>query len=70
MTRRNGPQGAAPQISSPNSIDRKATALARLEAAQTGLAAGILDPSWDSEFTVEAAIRLIDAALHDLAVAS
>jgi hypothetical protein len=67
MTRESGPK-AAPQISTPISIHGNPTAVARLEAAQAGLCAGVLDPHWDPEFTVEAAIVLIDAAIHDLAV--
>jgi hypothetical protein len=45
------------------------TARARLEAAQAGLAAGVLDSGWNRDFVILAAIQLIDAALADLAVA-
>lgn len=48
---------------------RTTTAVARLEAAQTGLMAAI-SRDWDKEFVILAALRLLDAAIHDLEAAA
>ena len=67
MNGKSGPK-AATQVSPTSSTDHQRTARARLEAAQVGLCAGVLDPQWDPDFVIRAAIRLIDAALRDLVV--
>ena len=69
MTRRSGPK-AAPRNSTPIDFDHHRTAVARLEAAQAGLTAHVVHDWWTPEEVEAAAIRLIDAALADLAVVS
>jgi hypothetical protein len=70
VTRRSAPKGAS-VISLPSSIDHHLTARARLEAAESGLVAHLLNPSeWPAEDVIQAAIVLVDAALKDLAVVS
>jgi hypothetical protein len=49
-----------------DALNHKCTAMARMEAASTGLAAGLLGHGVDPDFAAVSAITLIDAALRDL----
>ena len=53
-------------VRNPDSLNHQRTAMARMEAASTGLAAGLLGHGIDSAFAAASAITLIDAALRDL----
>lgn len=58
--------GARLTVRNIDSLNHKRTAAARLEAASTGLAAGLLGHEVDPAFAAVSAITLIDAALRDL----
>ena len=58
--------GARLTLRNPDSLNHQRTAMARMEAASTGLAAGLLGHGIALPFAAESAITLIDAALRDL----
>ena len=66
---RDGDRGSLlprPTVLNLDALNHHRTAAARMEAASTGLAAGLLGHGIDSAFAAVSAITLIDAALRDL----
>jgi hypothetical protein len=55
-----------PTVHDVDALNHQLTAMARMEAASTGLAAGLLGHGVDPAFAAVSAITLIDAALLDL----
>jgi hypothetical protein len=53
-----------------DALNHQLIAMARMEAASTGLAAGLLGHGIGPAFAAESAITLIDAALRDLRAAA
>lgn len=58
--------GTRSTVRNPDSLNHQRSAMARMEAASTGLAAGLLGHGVDPAFAAVSAITLIEAALRDL----